>query len=316
MRNSTPLVTVGIPNYNYAHFITEALNSVAAQTYREIELIIVDDCSTDNSVEVIESWIRNYKGTFRIIFLQNNKNLGLSGSCNVILNNSHGEYLQLLDSDDIIFPSKILRQIEVFNTSTNVAVVYSNVQVVNENGIVTNPDYCNRIGYDRNNMPEGNVKEQLLYFNFITVHSALFKTRYAKEIGGFDESLTLQDYYMWLQLSEKHDFKFLNECTGWYRIHEHSMSNNVRTNPASVDSAITLKYRYYAASKGPMKKKIAKNIQFGSVYLYQNRYPTSKKWLSIAFKLNPGFKPFIYYCSVRLGIAFSFFENLKRIIRR
>jgi glycosyltransferase involved in cell wall biosynthesis len=71
LNSGTPLVTIGIPNFNYAHYIEEALNSVASQTYPNIEMIIVDDCSADNSVAVIENWIQNYSGRFVISFIKN-----------------------------------------------------------------------------------------------------------------------------------------------------------------------------------------------------------------------------------------------------
>lgn len=306
-----PLISIGILNYNYSKYITYALESAAKQTYSNIELIIVDDCSTDNSIEVIERWIKSYVGNFKINFIRNEKNLGLSKSCNVILKNVHGKYFQLLDADDILFPDKIFKQVEILEESKNTALVYSNVTVIDEHGRTTNPDYCDRINYDKNKMPQGKVKEQLLDFNFITVHSALVNTAYAKEVGGFDETIVLQDYYMWLQLAEKYDILYLNECTGAYRIHSASMSNNIKTNPASVNSAITLKYRYYKNSNEILKMKIAKNIQYASVYLYQNKYPTSKQWLSIAFKLNPGIKTFLYFMAIRIGIPFSFFERVK-----
>lgn len=315
MAKLSPLVTIGIPNYNYAGYIKETLESVANQTYANIELIIIDDCSTDNSITVIENWIKNYSGNMRIRFITNEKNLGLSGTCNVILNNANGKYLQLLDSDDIIYPYKISKQVEILENSSNTALVYSNVTVINEKGEITNPDYCSRIRFDRNNMPEGKVKEQLLGFNFITVHSALVNTAYAKEVGGFDETIVLQDYYMWLELAEKYEFRYLNECTGAYRIHSASMSNNIKTNPASVNSSMTIKFRHYRTANEKMKKKIAKNIQYGAVYLYQNNYPTSQKWLSIAFSLNPGIKTFGYKTAIQLGIPYSFFRKMKSLIK-
>ena len=74
---NTPLVSVGIPNYNYSHYIIAALNSVINQTYQYIELIIIDDLSTDNSIDVIEDWIINYNGPVKINFIKNNKNGGL-----------------------------------------------------------------------------------------------------------------------------------------------------------------------------------------------------------------------------------------------
>ena len=108
-----PLVTIGIANYNYARFVTHALESVANQTYKNCELIIVDDCSTDNSVEVIQDWIDNYSGNFKIEFIKNSKNTGVAKVYNSILERVSGKYYQIIDADDFIFPDKIARQVSI-----------------------------------------------------------------------------------------------------------------------------------------------------------------------------------------------------------
>lgn len=311
-----PLVTIGITSYNYAHFIETALESVINQNYKNIEIIIVEDCSSDNSVEVIKNWIKKNKDILPIRFILNKKNLGLAGSTDVILQNASGKYLQLLDADDFIFPDKVETQIAVLESNPDCALVYSNLRVEDVKGDLLNADYCNWINFDRNNMPEGWVLDKLIAFNFIPAHSPIFHVAYAREVGGFDPTLRLQDYYMWLKLAENYQFKYLNEVLGVYRIHSSSMSNNMITYPASADSALTLRYRYYPTANKELKKKIAKNIHFGSVFLYQQKFPTAKKWISLAFKLKPGFKTLLYYCSIRMGIPFAFFGGIKSIIRR
>lgn len=305
------MVTIGVPNYNYAHFISEALNSVINQTYPNIELIIVDDVSSDNSIAVIENWISTYTGNIQIKFIKNKKNLGLTKVCNIILDNAGGKYFQPLDADDILLPEKIERQVAILENSPNTAVVYSNVMVINDSGKVINPDYCSRINYDSTHMPSGWIFNDLLVFNFISLPSVLIHTNYAREEGGFDESLQVQDYYMWLRLSEKYEIRYVEGPFAQYRIHDTSMSNLSSTNCASEESVMTIKYRYYKRSARELKHVIAKNIQNSSVYLYQHNYGTAKKWLTIAFRLNPGFKTAVYFLSIRLGVPFTFFKILK-----
>lgn len=311
--NKFPLVTIGIPNYNYGRYILETLDSVANQTYQNIEVIIVDDFSTDNSCEVIENWIKHYKGKFHIIFLKNEENLGVSKACNIILKNAKGKYFQPLDADDIILPGKIESEVKFLNESPQTGMVYSNVSVINSSGIITNPDYCNRINYDSNNMPSGKILNELLVFNFISTPSVLINTECARLIGGFDETLRLQDYYMWLKLSENYEIKYLPEITAWYRVHKSSMSNFSPTSCVLEESVMINKYRYFHQTSQDLKKVIAKNIEYSAVYLYQHKYPSAKKWLGIGFKLRPGIKSFLYCCSSRLGIPFSFFTRIKSL---
>lgn len=308
----SPLVTIGISNYNYAKYIKYSLDSVANQTYQNIEVIIVDDFSTDNSCEVIENWIKNYDGKFPIKFIRNETNIGVSRVCNIILKNAKGKYLQPLDADDIILPGKIAKQVQFLNKEPATAMVYSNVAVINNEGIITNPDYCNRINYNRNFMPSGRILNELLAFNFISTPSVLINTEHARNVGGFDENLRLQDYYMWLKLSESYEIKYIPEITAHYRVHSSSMTNYSPTNCILQESVLINKYRYFRRVSPKLKKIIAKNIQNSSVYLYEHNYPTAKKWLTIAFRSSPSFKTGVYFLSIRLGIPFSFFKMLKR----
>jgi glycosyltransferase involved in cell wall biosynthesis len=313
---SLPLVTIGVPNYNYAHYILEALNSVVAQTYRNIELVIVDDFSTDHSIEVIEKWIDNYKGKINVKFIKNEMNVGLTKTCNIILNNANGKYFQPLDADDIIFPDKIQKQVAVLEKSPNTAMVYSNVSVIDESGKIANPDYCKRINYDKDKMPSGKIFNELLIFNFISLPSVLVNTEFAKNTGGFDETLQVQDYYMWLKLSEKYEIKYLSGNNAYYRVHETSMSNLASSSLFSSDSVLRIKFRYFQDASTEIKNVIRKNVQNTSVLLYKHEYQTASEWIGLAFELNPGLKTFIYLLSVKVGIPFSFYEKIKKLLGR
>ena len=308
---NTPLVSVGIPNYNYSHYIIAALNSVINQTYQYIELIIIDDLSTDNSIGIIEDWIKNYNGPIKINFIKNSKNGGLTKVCNQILQNANGKYFQTLDADDLLLPLKIEKQVKLMEASGNTALIYSNIGVIDEAGNMISHDYLARIGYDENEMPQGNIFEKLFDFNFIPLPSVLVNTDYARKAGGFDESLQVQDYYLWLKLSEQFETIYLAENTALYRTHATSMSNSSLTNPRSVDSLLNIKFRYYKKSNKNIRRIIRKNIRFSSVYLYRFNYPSAKEWLKRNFLLNPGFKSMVYYVAIKLGIGYSFFDKIK-----
>jgi glycosyltransferase involved in cell wall biosynthesis len=313
--NFPVMVTIGIPNYNYAHYIIAALNSVIAQTYQNLELIIVDDVSTDDSIEIIERWINEYKGSVKINFIKNSVNQGLAKVCNQILANAHGKYFQTLDADDIILPGKIEQQVNAMELSKNAAFIYSNIGVIDEKGNLVSDDYLERIGYDKSNMPHGNIFEKLFDFNFIPLPSVLVNTEFTRTVGGFDETLQVQDYYLWLKLAENYQTIYLPGNTALYREHNKSMSRNSLTNPRSVDSVLSIKFDYYKNSNKNIQNKIRKNMAPYAVYLYQFNYPTAKKWLSKNFMLNPGLKSFIYYASIQLGISHSLFSSIKSKVR-
>jgi len=309
-----PLVTIGIPNYNYANYIIDSINSVLNQTYPNIELIIVDDFSKDNSVAVIDQFIHTYQGYIKIKFIRNKVNGGLTKVCNQILEAAKGKYFQTLDADDLLLPDKIGKQVKLMEVKEDVAIVYSNVAVIDEKGSVISEDYLYRVGYDKNNMPQDNVFEKLFYFNFIPLPSVLVNTNYARHVGGFDENLQVQDYYLWLKLAEQYNVVFMNEQTALYRVHEASMSNSNKTNPASIASVLDIKFRYFKSVNDTIKKEIKKNIYNSVPYLYEFKFPSAKYWIKQNLLLNPGIKSLGYYVAIKLGIQFSYLNNIKSLL--
>jgi len=106
MQNS-PLVSIICLSYNHAQFVEEALNSVLVQTYKNIELLIADDCSPDDSKSVIENWLKNHP---KVVFVANTTNLGNTKTFNKMLALSKGEYVMDLAADDVLLPNCITNQ--------------------------------------------------------------------------------------------------------------------------------------------------------------------------------------------------------------
>ncbi len=194
-------------------------------------------------------------------------------------------------------------------------LVYSNISIINEAGNVTEPDYLSVVGFDEKNMPQGDIFKKLFHFNFIPNASVLVSTTHATAIGGYDETLQVQDYYLYLTLSSKYDILYMEGVTAHYRIHSRSLSNTTTSNARSIEGVLSLLYRYYAEGDAEIKKEVKRNIHHSAAYLYECKYPTALLWLKRDFHLNPGIKTLGYYLAIKLKIPFSFFSSAKKLVK-
>lgn len=139
------LVSIVMPSYNTAKYIEETLNSVLKQTYSNWELIIVDDCSSDNTDEIVAKFDDK-----RIIYLKNDKNFGAAMSRNRALKEANGKYIAFLDSDDLWMPDKLEKQIQ-YMKEHNYDFTYTNYEEIDENSkslnkFVTGPKQITKAG--------------------------------------------------------------------------------------------------------------------------------------------------------------------------
>lgn len=128
---NNPLVTIICTCYNHEKYVADALNSVTGQSYQNIQLIITDDCSTDNSGATINNWLKTHPN---ILFLQNKKNIGNTKTFNNAYKHAKGEYIVDLAADDILLEYCIDKQIETFQKTPykNLGIVYANINLVDE----------------------------------------------------------------------------------------------------------------------------------------------------------------------------------------
>src|SRR5580700_11042120 len=128
-----PLVSMIVLCYNQARFVVETLESVKAQTYKPTELIILDDCSSDDSVTVIENWLQ--ENGIECTFIRHQKNQGICKSLNEALSFATGKYISEISSDDVWLPDKIARQVEIMESQPDeVGVVYSDAFQIDDHG--------------------------------------------------------------------------------------------------------------------------------------------------------------------------------------
>ena len=197
---NSPLVSIIIPTYNYGHFITDALLSVSAQSYRNWECIIVDDGSTDNTSSIVHDYIKMHpQQRFQYIFIQNS---GLSNARNVGIAKSQGNYLQFLDADDLLLKDKLTVQIKLLQ-SKHCALVFSKSLFFNDLG--TKKIYKEKFpaGFLATETLVGQTLIwRLMKNNIFTVSSALVHKDLMLKAGLFDVRANAnEDWLMWFKIA-------------------------------------------------------------------------------------------------------------------
>ncbi len=207
------LVSVVMLSYNHEKYLAEAIESVLNQTIHGLELIIVDDGSTDNSRLIIKEYSAKDS---RVKSYFHEKNLGISRSANDCLKKATGEYVGFIGSDDLWLPQKTEKQLKVIDKNPS-RIIWSEGQIIDGNGALTGQTVT-----EHNCSPakkSGNIFQELLREDFIFGQSVLMKTEIAKEFS-FNENLRfVNDHQYFVELSKEHDFVFMPEPLANYRVH-------------------------------------------------------------------------------------------------
>jgi glycosyltransferase involved in cell wall biosynthesis len=224
MSSSTPLVTVGMVNFNGSPYVIDSLESIKAQTYAALELIVIDDCSSDESPRLIKEWLENYDKPYKYIIHE--KNFGICKTCNDILSHANGKYISLIASDDMYLPEKINNQVQIMEeASSEVALVYTDTYLMNDRGARMPGSLMttfNKIPF--NYKPTGNVISELQYLHFIHPLSILVRKSVYEQVGHYDEDLPFEDYDMSIRIAKKFKVSYHEDIQVVYRVHDKSFS--------------------------------------------------------------------------------------------
>jgi alpha-1,3-rhamnosyltransferase len=211
MMNSLPLVTVAVPSYNHERFIEECIDSIIAQTYKNIDLIVVDDGSTDRSPEMLKTLQSKYG--FKL-FLQTNQGLPKTLN-NIIKDYTHGIYFSICASDDYWLPTKIEKQVAFMEANPIYPMCYGKTYYVN-----TESEILDKYNIVNNSLKGGWLFNDILLFKIHPPVNYLYRTAIFDEVGCYDENILAEDYYMNLKISRKYPIGFLDEYLGFYRMQE------------------------------------------------------------------------------------------------
>ncbi len=185
-----PLISVIIPTYNRGWIIKEAIDSVLAQDYVNFELIVVDDGSTDDTHDILNSYQNNI-----LVLRQNNK--GVSAARNRGLTAASGHFVAFLDSDDIWLPQKLSQQVDFFHSNPDTLICQTE-EIWIRNNVRVNPK-------KRHKKPSGMIFEPSLSLCLVSPSAVMINRNLFEEVGLFDETLpACEDYDLWLRVSCRH----------------------------------------------------------------------------------------------------------------
>lgn len=220
-RHST--VSVLMPSFNYERYLPLAVNSVLAQTYSDLELIIVDDCSSDRSRAIAEDYAR---ADDRVRAVVHPVNRGLAATRNTALAASSGKFIALCDADDIWLPEKLKHQIDAFRGREELGLVHSDALIMDAKGYLTGQQFS-RLFHRKNQRTSGHLFDELCRRNFICVPSVVLRREAILYAGGFEESLrSLEDWVCWTKISRNYQFEYIEAALVQYRMHSASLSHN------------------------------------------------------------------------------------------
>ncbi len=224
--STNPKVSVCIPTYNHAKFLPATVESVLAQTYANLEILIVDDGSSDGTLEIAQTYAATYPDRIAVLTHPGHRNLGISATVSRGLRESTGAYCSLLGSDDLFHPQKTEEQLRYLQRHPEVDAVHSTAQFIDVDGKVL---AC-RLGQK---FPLGQAGvERLIRANRVADMTVLFRRSCLEQVGPHNDDLVYGDWEFWIRVAAQSRMGFIDKPLVSYRIHH---SNASIGNPDEVN---------------------------------------------------------------------------------
>lgn len=215
-KDSKPLVSVVMPVYNAEHYVASAVESILNQTFRNFECIIIDDCSSDDTVNILQSF---KKKDNRIVLIRNKKNLGVTKSLNIGLKLAKGKYIIRMDADDWSYPERFELQIKLMQDNPDVVVSGSYIEIC---------DSKLRIKYVRKyNLYDTGIRKHLFRYSPFAHPATIWQAKILKK-ERYNEVISVsQDYELYFRVGKIGKFMNLNKPLLKLRMHGRSVSTTM-----------------------------------------------------------------------------------------
>lgn len=273
----SPVVSVVCLCYNHARFVQEAIESVLNQTFDNIELIVVDDASTDASAQIINQF-QNYE---QVRVHINKENLGNCKAFNLGFKMSKGAFLIDLAADDLLTPERVLIGVNELQKS-KAGVHFSNMELINEAG-----DFVRHYHKVPLEIPQGNVYEEVLARHFIGGASMMIRREVLERLNGYDEDLAYEDFDFWVRSSREFEYVYSPEVLVQKRLVRGSKgdkqlkfnSNQLRSTYRVCEKAFNLNRstNEHKALKKRIRYEMRKAIETGNIRLANDYMRLSRK---------------------------------------
>jgi glycosyltransferase involved in cell wall biosynthesis len=285
-----PLVSVIIPTYNRAHYVTETIQSVLDQSYQDFEIIVVDDGSTDNTREVIASF---KEPRLKYLFQENQ---GVCAARNNGINASEGEYIKFLDSDDVLLKNALEKQVQVLDGHPDVGLSHGRAYPMDERGHVFVVHK-----YKHKNIKTGvyqginEISNFLRYGNYFNPTLTIVRRSAIIEVGLFNPAFSSgsEDFELWVRLSKKYAVSYIAEPIAACRLHSSSISasrdlDEMEKSHNRIFESIFNDVTLGALFSSQRSKTYFYNNLRSALYAYGLRkMKVSRKYLFKALKIHP-----------------------------
>lgn len=308
MSRNRPLVSVVIPCYNSEEWLEDTLDSVYNQTYNHLEVIVIDDGSTDNTKEIV----KKYSDKIKYIYQENS---GPSVARNTGINNSKGEYIAFLDADDMWEEDKLIKQIEFMKNNSSYGVVVTDLKVVNES---------NEYLYTHKNIWPENKKEiiEKIFMGGIGMSTPTIMARknLLEKVGGFDEQLPArEDHFLLMNVAEISSIKHIQEPLVRRRINDSSFTQNINPenlfhfNKPFIRKSI-VRYKYLADNLDRVYSRL--NFSIGRAYWKNNNRRKATIYLIRSLTKSPlSFKKYLNLVLILTGVKYRYYQKFNMYLK-
>lgn len=235
-----PLISILLPVYNAEKYLKESIESILYQTYKNLELIIINDGSTDDSKNIIKSY-----NDERIVYIENKNNKGLIHSLNTGIDISKGEYIARMDSDDISFPERIENQLQFLIENPTISIVGTHAVFFTES--IDKP--IKNWDLDLKNTQPSEIRNTLKWENCIIHPSICMRKSIAKDLLYDETQKNYEDYDLWLRASAMNiEIGKINQPLLYYRVQPNSITQKMIRNNNFYIQIAAVKYRFFKRS--------------------------------------------------------------------
>ena len=230
--SSGPLVNVVMPVYNNEKYLREAVESILAQTFRDFELIVVNDGSTDGSITVLEEYRQRDR---RVVIHNHSKNQGIVAALNRGIRMGRSKYIARMDADDISLPNRLEVQSQFLNSHPNIGLVGSGARLINSTGRV--------IGYQSVVTGPLNLQWNLLFNNPLIHPSVILRREVLEKMSPYysAEFIGAEDYDLWTRMALSTQFENINTPLIKYRLHPLSTTSALREHQLEAQLQISIR---------------------------------------------------------------------------
>ncbi|WP_264531337.1 glycosyltransferase [Flavobacterium sp. N502540] len=274
-----PLVSIVFTSYNHKEYLKQALDSLVKQTYSNLEIIIVDDCSTDGSQEILKEYVHHSNINLK---LQTENSGSYVKASNYGASFANGEYILFAQCDDFAEAHQIQTLIEKFKEYPSAGVVFSKSKLVDEKGISFSDDFVGREksfkkAVDKTSLVSGEKMKEFLSFSCVipNLSAALIKRELFLKVNGLSTSyLVVADWEFWLDMTEVTDFVYVSEPLNYFRQHATTIRSSVKMKTQIIE---IFKMFYNHISKNNLTSSQINKLKMGAGAVWFSYYLENKK---------------------------------------